>query len=254
MCFTMRQTSRSGLTALVSITTLAIAACVPPPQQPPSRSIDEVAGTMVALTFEAATHVAQTTAPLSPPLLAVTPTFQAPRLYVNSDAKCRTGTGSNSKVVATFTAGTTLEMVGQSSAGGAWLVKAPTGPLICWIRVLDSSPSGSFQDLPDVTPEPSVHQLPAPPMELSWPFYCSYVSGVLYKITINLSWIDSATDANGFRIYRQGQLIGDVPADVFAFSDTANVVLGSELTYSVEAYNDAGASSRLVKTFPSVCK
>lgn len=237
-----------------SLVCLILSACQPQPSQPSAPSVNEAASTMVALTFEAATHAAQSKQPTLLPLLAATPTFENPRLYVNSDAKCRTGTGSNSKVVASFTAGTTLEMVGKSNAADGWLVKVPDGSATCWIRVLESSPSGSFQGLPEVTPEPSTRQLPSAPVEISWPFYCSYVAGVLYKITINLSWVDTANDANGFRIYRQDQVVADVPADIKAYTDTANVVLGSQLTYSVEAYNDAGVSSRLVKTLDSVCK
>ena len=233
---------------------MILSACQPQPPEPSAPSVSEAASTIVALTFEAATHAAQSQQPTLRPLLVATPTFQNPRLYVNSDAKCRTGTGSNSKVLASFTAGTTLDMVGRSSAADGWLVKVPDGSATCWIRVLESSPSGSFQDLPEVTPQPSTRQLPSAPVEMSWPFYCSYVAGVLYKITIDLSWVDLANDANGFRIYRQDQLIADVPADTKAYSDTADVVLGSQLTYSVEAYNDAGVSPRLVKTIDSVCK
>lgn len=250
----MSKTSRPGVRVMSSLMCLALSACNSRPQQPSAPSVNEVASTMVALTFEAATHAVQSRAPTLLPLLVATPTFQNPRLYVNSDAKCRTGTGSNSKVVASFTAGTTLEMVGRSTAEGGWLVKVPDGSAMCWIRVLESSPGGSFQDLPEVTPEPSTHQLPSAPVEMSWPFYCSYVAGVLYKITINLSWIDTANDANGFHVYRQDQLIADVPFDTKAYSDTTNVVLGSQLTYSVEAYNDAGVSPRLVKSLDSVCK
>jgi hypothetical protein len=250
----MSQTSRPGILVMSSLVCLALSACNSQPQTPSALSVNEAASTLVALTFEAATHAVQSKQPTLLPLLAATPTFQNPRLYVNSDAKCRTGTGSNSKVVASFTAGTTLDMVGRSSAEGGWLVKVPDGSATCWIRVLESSPSGSFQDLPEVTPEPSTHRLPSAPVEMSWPFFCSYVDGLLYKITINLSWIDEANDANGFRIYRQDQVIADVPSDTKAFSDTTNVTLGSQLTYSVEAYNDAGVSPRLVKTIDSVCK
>jgi hypothetical protein len=80
------------------------------------------------------------------------------------------------------------------------------------------------------------------------------VDGVLYEITIKLSWVNTASDANGFRVYRQDIQIADVPAGTTSYTDTSKVELGTELTYSVEAYNDAGASPRLGKTLASVCK
>ncbi len=77
---------------------------------------------------------------------------------------------------------------------------------------------------------------------------------MLYTITIDLSWVDTTNDANGFRVYRQDTLVADLPSDVTKYSDTADVVIGTSLTYSVEAYNDVGVSPRLSHTIGSVCK
>lgn len=207
---------------------------------------------MVALTFQAATRAAPSSTP--PPAITATPTFDQPRLYINAEVKCRSSIGANFRVLASFPPGTTLDIVAKDTTEGAWLVKIPNSTGTCWVPALDSSPSGDFLALPEVTPQPGTGQPPAAPTNLSWPFYCSYVDGVLYKITINLSWFYTGNDANGFRVYRQDALVADLPADVKAYSDTANVVLGSDLTYSIEAYNDAGVSPRLRHTIASVCK
>ncbi len=76
----------------------------------------------------------------------------------------------------------------------------------------------------------------------------------MYKFTINLMWTDPTKDANGFRIYRADTQIADLPADKTSVTDTVSVVLGSQLIYSVEAYNDAGVSPRAKTTLNSICK
>ena len=63
-----------------------------------------------------------------------------------------------------------------------------------------------------------------------------------------------ASDANGFRVYRQDALVADLPANVTSYTDIGRVEQGTDLTYSVEAYNDAGVSPRLSHTIASVCK
>jgi hypothetical protein len=188
---------------------------------------------------------------LTPPSTA---TAAPARLFINTEVQCRSGIGPNFKVLATLAAGTMADMIGKSSAQGAWLVIAPGSSEPCWVSAQDSSPGGSFEMLPEVTPRPGSGQPPAPPTSLNWPFYCTYVDGVLYEITTDLSWTNAAGDANGFRVYRQDSLVADLPATVTTFTDKGRVELGTELTYSVEAYNDAGPSARLSHTIPAVCK
>lgn len=233
---------------------VSLSACASPPPPQTVPNVSDAASTMVAATFQEATRTAQSRPPTLAPQIAATPTFDPPRLYVNTDVKCRSGIGPDFKVVAELPAGVTLDMVGKDTAEAAWLVLVPGSPLPCWVRAQDSSPGGGFQNLPEVTPQPGGGQVPAAPTNLNWPFYCAYVDGVLYKITTSLSWSDAANDANGFRVYRQDTLVADLPANVMSYTDTGNVTLGTDVTYSVEAYNDAGASPRLSRTITSVCK
>lgn len=145
-------------------------------------------------------------------------------------------------------------MVGKDSADGAWLVQVPGSTDTCWVLAQDASPSGDFQNLPEMTPQPSTQKPPAQPASINWPFFCEYEQGVTYKVTMDLSWLDAAHDANGFRVYRGSTLIADVPANTTSFTDTTEVTIGSNLTYSVEAYNDAGVSPRRSVTITSICK
>lgn len=230
----------------------SLAACIPAANAPPDSAAQQTAVGLVVLTFEAATHAAAahpTSAPAEP-----SPTFAPPRLYLNTEVQCRSGIGSDFKILAALPAGTMLEMVGKASAQGAWLVLVPNSTETCWVSALDASPSGDFQALQEVTPRPGSGTPPTAPTNLSWPFYCSYVEGVLYEINIKLSWMYSAGDANGFRVYRQDVQIADLPITTTTYTDVSKIEQGIDLTYSVEAYNEAGASPRLRHTIARVCK
>lgn len=251
----MRLVSRSVGLGVAGISLIVmLGGCSRAPQTPTPVNVNDAALTLVALTFEAATLSAQSRPPTLPPPIESTPTFALPRLFINTEVQCRSGIGADFKVLATLAAGTMVDMVGKSSADAAWLILVPNSSLTCWVRAQDSSPSGSFQALPEVTPQPGSGEPPAAPVNLSWPFYCSYVDGVLYEITIQLSWVNMAGDANGFRVYRQEAQIADVPVSVTTYTDTSKIVQGTDVTYSVEAYNDAGASSRLSRTIHNACK
>jgi len=206
------------------------------------------------MTFTAATSSAQSRLATMRALPAATPTLDKPQLYVNSNIQCRTGTRANYKVVATFSVGTIVDMVGKDTAEGAWLVVIPNSKSTCWVQAQDSTPSGDFQALPEVHPKLTTQQLPPAPTDFTWPFFCTYVQGVLYKVTIKLSWIDTAADVNGYRVYRGNTLVADQSADVRTFCETTEVTIGTNLVYGVEAYNDAGVSPRHILTIASICK
>jgi len=231
---------------------LTLAACAPTPTPFPQLDVKAAAATLVAMTFEAATLSAQRQPATTTP--QATPTFTPPRLFINTEVECRRGIGPNFKVIGSLVAGSMVDMLGRSSAEGAWLVALPGEAEPCWVRAQDSSPGGSFEMLPEVTPQGGSGLPPAAPTVLNWPFICTYIDGVLYEITTDLSWTNAATDANGFRVYRQDALVADLPANVTRYTDTGRVEEGTSLTYSVEAYNDAGASPRLSHTISSVCK
>ena len=113
--------------------------------------------------------------------------------------------------------------------------------------------SGSYGNLPEVTPQPSNQKPPSIPGSISYPFFCSYSHGVVYEVKISLSWFDPGHDANGFHVYRFDIQVADLPASTTSFQDTTDVAIGSQLKYSVEAYNDVGVSPRATITINSIC-
>jgi hypothetical protein len=220
---------------------------------PPSPEVNDLASTIVAMTFQAATRSASQKLSAIASIPAATPT-SSPTLYINNNVPCRSGTKSNFKVIATFLPGTTLDILAKYSVDSAWLVKVPNSPGTCWVLAQDGSPGGSYDSVPEVTPLPSTQKAPAMPATISWPFICSYVQGDVYQVKINLSWSSLANDANGYRLYRFDTQIADLPASNTSFTDTTNVNQGSQLTYSVVAYNDVGVSPPKSVTINSICK
>ena len=219
----------------------------------PSPEVGSLASTIVAMTFQAATQSASQSSAVKASVAAATPTAK-PVLYINNNVQCRTGTKSNFRVVTTFMPGTVVDIIGKHTVDSAWLVTVPNSPETCWVLAQDASPSGSYENLPEVTPQPSTQKVPTIPGNISWPFICAYVQGNVYEVKINLFWINTANDANGYRVYRANTQIADLPATTTKFSDTTQVNLGSQLIYSIEAYNDVGVSPRKSITINSICK
>ncbi len=60
--------------------------------------------------------------------------------------------------------------------------------------------------------------------------------------TVTLSWIDVADNEDGYRVYRNGNLIATLGANETGYTD--NPPYGGPYTYGAEAFNEAGASAR----------
>ncbi len=243
--------NKAALTLSSALIILA-SACSTGATTPTPLTINDAAATLVALTFESVTQTASASTPTPLPSPLPSPTAQ-PMLYINVNAKCRSGVTSNFKVIATFTPGMSVELIGRDTPASAWLVRVPNSADMCWVSAQDGSPAGNFQSLPEVTPQPVAGKLPTIPGPISWPYYCTYLRDVHYKLTIQISWMNIGHDANGFRVYRNDVQIADVPADITTIKDETEIIVGTQLRYSVEAYNDAGASPRQTITTNQLC-
>ena len=228
---------------------LMLAACnLPSLQVNQNLSPNDQAATIVAMTLQAGglptSQGAIPTTPFASPA-AATPTVAKPLLFINnSDTKCRSGPGPNFKVVATFGSGVTVEMVGKDTADSYWLVKDPGSAEDCWVQAQNGTPSGGFDTLPEVTPQAVSQGAPARPGSIIYNFSCDNSS-----LTTSLSRADSADNENGYHVFRLGNQIADLPANSTSYSDTVNYTLGTQMTYSIEAYNDAGVSEQRSITF-----
>ncbi len=211
----------------------------------PSPSPNDAAATIVAMTLKAqglptsAGFVSTPSTPSTPSAspAASTPTVK-PTLLINpNNAKCRSNSNADSKVVVTFAAGTNVDLIGKDTADNTWLVNDPGGAGLCWVQTQDGTASGSFANLPEVTPQATAPGLPARPGSISYSYNCDNAS-----LTTDMKWKDAANNENGYRVYRDGTKIADLPADSTAYTDTTSYTPGTTVTFSVEAYDDAGAS------------
>ncbi len=235
----------------VSALILFASACGTAAKTPAPLNVNEAVSTLLAMTAQAAATSAALHTPT--PLPTATPTFAKPMLYINDNAPCRTGTTTNFKISTTLKQGMTFDLIGKEATQSAWLIRVPNVGS-CWVMAGDGSPTGDYESLPIATPQPSTQTPPGTPVFAGWPWFCTYVDGALYKATVDISWIDPAHDANGVRVYRDGTQITDLPLTTTSYVDTFNVTIGSNVTYTIQAYNDAGTSPQHSMTISSICK
>ncbi len=230
------------LLAFVAI--LFLAACNMPTAQPtPGLTVNEQAATIVAGTMNAiptATTIALTpfASPAGP---GTTPTVK-PTVLIHSDSSaCRSGPGADFKVIATFPAGTSVDMVGKDSADSYWIVVDPSSHNLCWVQMQDATPSGSYTSVPEMTPQAVSVSVPNKPGKGTWNFSCDNSS-----FTISIAWGAPTGPVNGYRIYRGGTQIADVPSTQTSYNEKIPFTYGSSVSYAVAAYNDAGISQQTV--------
>ena len=56
-------------------------------------------------------------------------------------------------------------------------------------------------------------------------------------MTMNLAWNDRSNSEDGYKVYRDQQVIATLPPNSTSHVDVAFVATGKTLSYSVEAFN-----------------
>lgn len=109
----------------------------------------------------------------------------------------------------------------------------------------DASPGGSFELLPEVTPQAAaVQAVPGRPSRGNWNYSCDNTA-----LTMLLGWNAPSGAVNGYRVYRFGTLLADLPASTTSYQETVPFTYGSDMNYAVEAYNDAGTGQQVLWDF-----
>jgi hypothetical protein len=233
---------------VIAATALLVAACnMPGVQFEPSLSPIDQASTIVAGTLKAAgasTSSGPAAAQPSETPPAASPTTK-PTLHINTNgARCRSGPGANFQEIAAYDTGTTVDLIAKDTAGGYWLVKDPASGSSCWIMVQDASPSGSFELLPEITSQPVSQTTPGRPSRGNWNYSCDNTT-----LTMLLGWNAPTGTVNGYRVYRYGELLADLPASTTSYQETIPFTYGSNMNYAVEAFNEAGAGPQVAWDF-----
>lgn len=235
----MRHFGERGL--LVSLLAVMLAACNLQINQGGggNSSVEQAAATIVAMTMQARAGIPNGTliTPFASPAVA-TPTVK-PTVSIHTDgAKCKSGPGADFKVIATYSVGTVADLLGKDTADGYWLVKDPSSGSSCWVQIQDATPAGSFELLPEVTPQPVAQTAPGRPGHASFNFNCDSTS-----LTTILAWNAPTGTVNGYRLYREGTKIADLDAGTTTYNETIPFNFGSSMNYAVEAYNDGRVSA-----------
>ena len=111
--------------------------------------------------------------------------------------------------------------------------------------------TGSYWVVSSVTPPPTSTIPPPSTPSLKWTYECAY-NGVNNDLTVTLEWTDYANNETGFRVFRNGESIAELPANSTTYTDKTAVDSGEETSYRVDAYNSTGASGD--STLPIVCQ
>jgi uncharacterized protein YraI len=169
-----------------------------------------------------------------------TPTESAPPLITVSEVtNCRSGPSQDYERVTQIQPGQQVGIVGYFPPS-YWVVNSSAGN--CWISAEFVTPSGSYQAVPTVTapPTPDGDAPKAPTFPRNgWSYVCPSFS----QIDVTFNWNDNADNETGYRIYRNDEVVAELPANSKTFSESVTIQPGQILTYRIEVYNLLGKSS-----------
>jgi hypothetical protein len=85
----------------------------------------------------------------------------------------------------------------------------------------------------------------------TWSVYnytCELATGGA-TMTMNLAWTDRSNSEEGYKVYRDKQVIATLPPNSTSYVDVAFVATGKTLSYSVEAFNKDWRASTSTVTY-----
>lgn len=194
----------------------------------------------INITATSSPRVTRTVTSAGSPTPSITPAFSAPMATVREATNCRTGPGEEYEIIFIYLTGKELEIVGRYDPGNFWLVKSnesPTGTCWLWGGFVDVT--GSFETVPSVTPPPTATG--APPRQpgiVEWNFSCG--GGAL---NFTVTWADNASDEAGYRIFRNGEAIIELPANTTTYTDLFNVSADQSVEYYIQVHSPAGTAN-----------
>lgn len=180
-------------------------------------------------------------------------TSSGTRLTVKEGTNCRSGPGEAYEIIVTYAAGTTLDVVGRNDSGNFWVVKSNQSPSgTCWMWGEFVEVTGDSGAVPVVAAPPtSTAGAPGVPSGQlfveKWDYSCD--AGTL---TFTLSWKDQATNETGYRIFRDGEQLVELPADstTYTYTDSLKVPAGTRVQYYLQVFGpDGSLNSAVMETW-----
>jgi hypothetical protein len=148
-------------------------------------------------------------------------------------------------LVANLEAGEEVEIVGKFES--FWIVALPSDSP-CWVADEHVNIEGEVSTLPNITPPSTpTPSIPAPPKNLRLDRGLCWIDktqgSTMYVYEFYLTWADMSTNEDGFRIYRSGDLVAEVPANAEKATDKhTRRWLNTVYYYQIAAFNDIGES------------
>jgi hypothetical protein len=224
-----------------------ISAC----NMPAAGAPDPQIATAAALTVQAALNTTPLASPVAGNTGAIaatqaisTPTYSQPMVSVGEVTNCRSGPGTDYERIAQISPTEPVKIIGFFSPN-YWIVSTKFGE--CWVSGEFTTPVGSFAAVPTVNAPPTLEGgTPEAPSfsKNGWSYFC-YGTG---ETDVALIWNDNANNEKGYRIYRNNELLTELPADSTSFKETILYPGGAGLQYKVEAFNEIGATSSSTAT------
>jgi len=183
------------------------------------------------------------TASIPAPVAATSTAVPVPAsLSVSAATPCRTGPTELDELVSNLQAGEKAQIVGKST--GFWVVKTADGSE-CWVADQGVTTEGEVAAVPIAKLPPT----PAPVAPAA-PISLQSISAVCTKKIVkkktqfvnqfHLAWQDMSNNEDGFRVYRDGDRIAELPANATELVDEVTRNNNRTYIYSVSAYNALG--------------
>ena len=199
-----------------------------------------------------------TETPTLTPTVTLTATPSVPEVSVSSATNCRTGPGTEYDLLYTLQPGQVAQLVGKNTPNSYWIINFPGGTT-CWLWGQYAAVSGNVSGLPEYpAPATPTASAPAGPTGFKAKVSCSMRKvGMLFvnDVSVKLTWQDNATNEEGYRVFRDGDLLATLGANENSFSDSTTLpalyIVGNpppSVTYAVQAFNSAGKSNKVSKT------
>jgi hypothetical protein len=212
--------------------------------------------TVTALPINTVIHPSNTPASLPTISASPTPTYSVPTLTLREATNCRTGPGLTYEILVTYPVGHTLEIVGRLESEDFWLVKSgesSTGT--CWLWGEFAYMAGSYWTAAAVTfvTPPPTPTTAAPLLAPSSPVYeydCDYFNNTFSFLMI---WEDRASSEQGYRIFRDGMLLAELPAGSTSYAETIIMPADGSAEYSVQVYDATASASVTVEREQLIC-
>jgi len=169
-----------------------------------------------------------------------TPTYSVPMLTVREQTNCRSGPGQDYEILFTYLSGKKLEIIGRYDPDNYWLVKSAESPAgTCWLWGEYVEVTGSYWAVSSVTPPATVTSAPPQaPSIVEWKFSCS--GGTM---TFIVSWVDKANNETGYRVFRNGEVAAELPANSTAYTDSIAQLEGENVDYYLQVYSPFGSAN-----------